>query len=181
MNRAGIITIGVMAFIIVLALSYILLRDESVLQKHSQTPAAKALLIDAPENAFTDLGGNTVSVSEHFGDIIVVTSWASWCPQCLEGFPQLGQLAQEYQDRGVVILAINRAEDKYSAERYLATVTIPEGLKIVLDPSDHYFSQSGGYAMPETIIYNKDGQEDLHQRGNLNTEEIRQHLNTLLE
>jgi thiol-disulfide isomerase/thioredoxin len=182
MKRTGaIITLAVMALVILAGVLYIIFIDESEVQKRDNTAAAQALIIDDPAQAFTDLAGNQKSVNDHFGKIIVVTSWASWCPQCLEGISALGPVADEYKDRGVVVLAINRAEDKYTAERYLSTVTVPSSVEIILDPSDHYFKASTGYAMPETIIYTKDGSIDLHQRGNVNPDEVRNSLNKLLE
>lgn len=181
MNRASVITILLMGLVVVAGLAFIFFIDESDVQKRQNTPAAQALIIDNPEESFTDKDGNAITVNEHFGKIIIVSSWASWCPQCLEGITALGNLAEEYKDRDVVVLAINRAEDKYTAERYLATVTMPSSIKIILDPSDHYFKTSTGYAMPETILYTPDGTIDLHQRGNVNAEEIKQHINMLLE
>lgn len=112
---------------------------------------------------------------------MVVTSWASWCPQCTEGIVSLGEIAESYKDRDVVVLAVNRSEDKYTAERYLSTVTLPSSVQIVLDPSDHYFSASEGYAMPETILYNEDGEVVLHQRGNVNAGEIQGAIDELLQ
>ena len=181
-NRTGIVTIFLMLIVLLAGGLYtFFFVDESEIQKRDNTPAAQALLIEDQSNSFTNLNGETVSVSDNFGKIIIVTSWASWCPQCVESLNRLGQIATDYKDKDVVVLAINRAEDRYSVERYLNTITVPQDLQIILDPSDHYFASSAGYAMPETILYTKGGQEDVHQRGDLNADEIRQHLNELLK
>jgi thiol-disulfide isomerase/thioredoxin len=182
MNKSSaIVTFFAMGLIILAGLLYIFLIDESEVQKRNNTPAAQALIIDDVTQSFTDREGTAVSVNEHFGKIILVTSWASWCPQCIEGVQALGPVADTYKDRDVVVLAVNRGEDKYTAERYLATVTLPDSIKVILDPSDHYFKTSTGYAMPETILYNEDGEIYLHQRGNVNADEIKQHIDKLLE
>lgn len=182
MNKTStIITFFAMGLVIVAGILYIFFIDESEVQKRKSTPAAEALIIDNPEQSFTDREGNAINTDEHFGKIILVSSWASWCPQCIEGIKSLGSIAEEYKDREVVVLAVNRGEDRYTAERYLATVTLPEDIKIILDPSDHYFKASAGYAMPETILYTEDGEIALQQRGNVNAEEIKQHINQLLE
>ncbi len=181
MNRAGIVTVVVMAAVIAVALLYILLRDESALQKHNETPAATALLPESEADAFTTLAGEPVSVADNFGEVIVVSSWASWCPQCSTDFPKIGEVASEFKDRGVVVYAVNRGEDKYSAERYLATVEKPEHLNFILDQSDFYFKNSAGYAMPETTVYNKKGEVVLQQRGELNLEELKNTLKELVQ
>jgi thiol-disulfide isomerase/thioredoxin len=180
-KTASVITLVVMGFVVVIGALYIYFIDESEVQKRNNTPAAQALIVEDVTQSFTDKEGNSINVNEHFGKIIVVTSWASWCPQCIEGIQALGPLADEYKERDVVVLAVNRGEDKYTAERYLATVALPESIRVVLDPSDHYFKASDGYAMPETIVYSKEGEVALQQRGNVNTQEIKNQINTLLE
>jgi thiol-disulfide isomerase/thioredoxin len=180
-KACSIITLLLMGLVVLAGSVYILFFiDESKVQKRNNTPAAQALIIDESGESFTDKEGNPVSVNENFGNIMVVTSWASWCPQCIEGVQALGSVAEKYRDRDVVVLAVNRGEDKYTAERYLATVTLPDSVKIILDPSDHYFDASAGYAMPETIVYDENGEEKVHQRGNVNTEEVEKAIEELL-
>jgi thiol-disulfide isomerase/thioredoxin len=150
-NVASVVTLVVMTLIIAGGAVYLLFFvDESEVQKRDNTPAAQALLIGEGEESFTDLSGNALSVSDYFGKVLVVTSWASWCPQCTQSLPELGTISEEYKERGVVVIAMNRAEDQYTAERFLNTITIPPSLVIILDPGDHYFGASTGYAMPET-------------------------------
>lgn len=182
MNKtSAIVTFCAMALVVIAGVLYIYFIDESEVQKRNSTPAAQALIIEDEAQSFTDKEGNPLSVSEHFGKVILVTSWASWCPQCIDGIQSLSSVAESYKEKDVVVLAVNRGEDRYTAERYLTTVTLPESITVILDPSDHYFEASTGYAMPETILYNQDGEIDLHQRGNVNVEEIKQHIDTLLE
>lgn len=176
-GKTGLITLLSMFLIIGAVLVYIIFFvDESEVQKRDKTPAAQALLQDEGEQAFTNMNDEPISVADHFGKIMVVSSWASWCPECQYTLGELSKIADEYKDRGVVVLAINRAEDRYSAERFLQTVTVSPNLKIILDPADTYFEGSAGYAMPETIVYTKDGTEALHQRGAVQVEELKHTL-----
>ncbi len=181
MSKGGMITLGVMAAVIAVVVLYIFLRDESILQKHNSTPAATALLPDNQTDSFTSLDGEPVSLAEDFGSIIVVSSWASWCPQCTGDFAKLGEVAGVFVDKDVTVYAVNRGEDKYSAERYLATIQKPDNVQFILDQSDYYFNNSGGYAMPETIVYGEDGEVVLHQRGELRVDELKDTLKKLTE
>lgn len=180
MSRSGILTLCFMAVTIAAVVLYILLRDQSVLQKHNNTPAASALLPEQTES-FTSLTGETVSLADDFGSIIVVSTWASWCPSCGADFPALGEVASEFKDKNVSVYLVNRGEDQYSAERYLSTVSKPDSVTFILDGSDYYFKNSAGYAMPETIVYNKKGDVVMQQRGALNKDELRQTLQSLTE
>ena len=180
-NRSTVVTFVVMMLIITLISSYFVFRNKSALQKRNNTSAAQALLIEEKDKSFTDLEGNPIPTNSDFGNIIVVMSWASWCPQCGNDLNELGKLSQEYKDKKISIMAVNRGEDTYSAQRFLDTVHPPSELRIVLDRSDYYFSHSDGYAMPETIIFNKDGSIALHQRGDINVAEVKQVLDDLLK
>lgn len=125
------------------------------------------------EAAFTDLSGQDIALSEDFGKITVVYSWASWCPQCVSDLPLLNELANSYTGQDdVVFVAINRAEDKYTAERFLATLPDLGSLKIVLDPTDHLFKSMEGYAMPEYVIFTKTGEEAYRGRGSLQKDSV---------
>ena len=55
----------------------------------------------------TDLDGNTVdqSVLADY-DLTMVNVWATFCTPCLSEMPELGQLQQEYQEKGVQIIGI---------------------------------------------------------------------------
>lgn len=180
-KKTGVVTVIVMVVVIVLCSFYFFLRDKSEVQKRNNTPAAAALLPEQDVQSFTDLQGKPITLASHFGTLIVVTSWASWCPQCIADLSRLGEVAQVYKDKEVVFLAVNRAEDKYTAERFLQTITLPVEVQIVLDPEDFYFKQSAGFAMPETILYGKDGTILLQQRGELRLDELKQNIDASLK
>lgn len=181
MNRAVLITLLAMLFIVAVGAAYIFFLDESEKQGRNETPAANALLITDEEKSYLDIAQNKVDLSDEFGKVMVVSSWASWCPQCAEDIARLDQVAAEFKDREVVFLAINRAENPYTAERFLNTLKKPEFVRIILDPSDHFFAANAGYAMPETIVYGENGDIISHQRGNLNTEELKKTIFEAIE
>lgn len=181
MGRSGAITMVVMLLIIVAAISYFFWRDQSALQKRNNTSAAQALLIEEEGKSFTDLSGTPVSVNDSFGKVMVVMSWASWCPQCSKDLETLGGVAQEFKDKGVTVMAINRSEDRYTAERYLSTIApLPSELKVMLDGDDYYFTHSAGYAMPETIVFDESGTIALQVHGEINKDELKSTLDKIL-
>lgn len=180
-KKSVLYTVLFMVTIIVIGIVYFLMRDESVVQKRNNTPAAQALLPEEGETSFTTLQGEPMEVAPYFGDVIVATSWASWCPQCMTDIQKLGELVEPYKDKNVTILAVNRGEDRYTAERYLQTITIPAGVEMILDSGDFYFKNTAGYAMPETIVFDPEGNIVLQQRGELRLDELRSTIDAALE
>ena len=44
----------------------------------------KHLKLRKTNHSFTDLEGNAVGLTSYVGEVIVVSSWASWCPSCVD-------------------------------------------------------------------------------------------------
>ena len=119
------------------------------------------------QSPYTDLQGDEVSLINYFGNVLVVSSWASWCPDCSTHLPLLDELAVEYADKGVQVLAINRSEPATTAERFLRTVNATSAVVLVLDPDDKFYKSVEVYAMPETIFYDTKIAISFHSRSSI--------------
>ncbi|NCN11812.1 TlpA family protein disulfide reductase [Candidatus Kaiserbacteria bacterium] len=136
------------------------------------SPAVNALTVAEGERSFTDLSGNQLSLTSHAGKVLIVNSWASWSPDSTRELKTLALLAQKYANKGVFVIAINRAEPGIVAKRFLDTIGIAEDVQLVLDPSDHYYRSIGGYTMPETVFYGVSGEITHQQHGALSLEQM---------
>jgi thiol-disulfide isomerase/thioredoxin len=124
--------------------------------------------------SLTNLSGDVVTVEDYFGEVMVINTWASWSPLSQEQLRQLSELAEEYENQPITFLAINRSEPSSTAEAYLSTVSISSDLEIVLDQEDSYYQAIEGYAMPVTIIYDRDGTIVFEANGNFSQSELKQ-------
>jgi thiol-disulfide isomerase/thioredoxin len=133
------------------------------------------------EPAFVDRRGNPVDPATLVTgeQIVIVNSWASWSPYAARELPLLSQVAVE-RGSAVRILAVNRDEPDTRMEAYLSTLGELPGIDFILDQNDYYYQQIGGFAMPETIFYDRDGNIFLHKRGELTKAEVDDYLNQLL-
>lgn len=131
------------------------------------------------EFAYTDLEGNPVSLTTFKGKPLIVNSWASWMPFSQTELPMLAKIKEERGDT-IHILAINRMEDKAVIKSFMNAFSIPNSIVFLVDPSDHYYKVTGGYAMPETIFYDEDGVIITHKRGPLTEEELRAQVEAML-
>jgi thiol-disulfide isomerase/thioredoxin len=126
-------------------------------------------------HAYTDLNGNKVQIRDYRGKPLIINSWASWTPFSRTELPLLARYAETYKDT-LTILAINRMENVGVIRSYLSTVTVSDSLTILVDPTDYFYKAVSGYAMPETLFYDEDGNLIMHIRGVL-TETV---LNNML-
>jgi len=107
----------------------------------------------AADFTLTDLNGNSYTLSQLKGKVVVVNFWATWCPPCRKEMPDLDALYNQFKDKGLVILAISDEKDdtvkKFIDEK---KYTYP----ILLDHGTvHKLYEVGG--IPKSFIYNREG------------------------
>lgn len=138
----GLISIGLMFFLI--------LRNNSAsTQDFSAVPVK--VNFPAPELTLVDLAGNTVSLKDHLGSVVLVNLWATWCPPCKEEMPTLETFYEKYKNDGFVLLSIDQEEtldvvrpfveeygltfpvwldENYQAQRVFNTMNLPSSYVI---------------------------------------------------
>ena len=149
----------------------------------SRSDAGQALLGDEAiesEYRYITLDGHSVAIREYLGRTLFINSWASWSPLSRDELIALNEIAGEYKDKNVVFIALNRKETKEQAARFLATLPDLPNLVIIIDTEDHFYNSVGGYAMPETVIYDASGELVVHERVPQTPSMIREQLNIVL-
>lgn len=65
----------------------------------------------APSFAAVDAFGESLSLEEFRGRIVVLDFWAGWCAPCVAELPTLRRVVAEFGDERVVVLGINLDRD----------------------------------------------------------------------
>ena len=179
-SRDSIITFSVIAVVLVLAGAFLVyLWHADMVTGLRDSPAGHSLGSGEGKAVYTDMSGQTINLENDLGNVLVMISWASWCPFCKNELTNLSRIGDDYRGRGVRVIAINRAEQKETAERFLKQVDVTNSLSLVLDPTDHYYHSIEGYAMPETVVYGRNGEILKHFRGEVQIEELKQVLDSI--
>lgn len=152
------------------------------LTRQTVDPKTVALFTpDAGALPYTDLAGNPLSLDQYLGSTLVVTTWASWSPFSTNDLQMLSTLSAEFADSDTVFMALNRNESPDLANRFMASIGNVPGVVIALDPTDHFYQQVGGYAMPEVIIFNQKGQITDHYRGVVDQQTLKEAIQKALD
>ena len=61
----------------------------------------------APDFSLKDLSGQTVTLEQYRGKVVLLDFWATWCPPCRMTIPMLIKLQDKYRDDGLVILGVS--------------------------------------------------------------------------
>jgi thiol-disulfide isomerase/thioredoxin len=117
--------------LLILVSALFILRDISLQSDFSTVPAE--VNYPAPELTLANLQGETVSLAEYRGQVVLVNLWATWCAPCKEEMPTLQAFHDKYADRGFTILAINDGDPTPDVEQFVEEfqLTFP----IWLDPT----------------------------------------------
>ena len=59
----------------------------------------------APDFTSQTLDGKNVKLSDFKGQVVILDFWATWCGPCMAAMPHTQEVAKQYKDQGVVVLA----------------------------------------------------------------------------
>jgi len=134
---------------------------------------------DTPNLTLKDYNGNDVNLQDIEGELVLLNSWAAWCPFCVNELPDFAAAQEEFGDR-ITIVAINREESLNRAKTYTDDLGVTDRLLFLVDPDDEFYRSIGGFAMPETLFI-KNGEVLQHKRGPLTLDQIRVIIQSFLE
>ncbi len=102
-----------------------------------------------------DLNGNWVKLSDYTGQVVLVNTWATWCPPCRAEMPDLNAFYNQHQDEGFAILAINAGE----APAVAAEFALDYGLDftVVVDPDYRVMDGFKINTYPTSILIDRKG------------------------
>lgn len=108
------------------------------------------------ENAvFTDLDGNEVSVKDFHGKFVMIDFWESWCGPCLQVFPSLHQLREEFPDQfEVLAVTVGMNEGPEDARAFAAEHDYDFNW---LYDEHGVFNRLGGQGIPFKAFVDPDG------------------------
>jgi len=65
----------------------------------------------APDFALKSIDGKTIKLSDYKGKVVIIDFWATWCPPCRKGIPDLISIQNDHK-KNVVIIGISLDAEK---------------------------------------------------------------------
>ena len=138
----------------------------------------------APSLEMSDIAGTKLNLAELKGKIVVVNFWASWCTPCLEEFPSMIKLFDEYP-KDVVILAISQDNERSDIDAFLKAFKGFEkaGIHVIHDQSKELGIAFEVDRLPESFIFGNNGKLVKKIVGSINwySEDSKLYLKGLIE
>jgi len=83
--------------------------------------------IDQPAKNFSGslLSGDVYSLNQDRGKVVLIDFWATWCPPCVAGLPELKKLYEELHPQGFEIIGISLDSEREGLEEFLEKRKVP--------------------------------------------------------
>ncbi len=156
---------------IVALLAYGLTRDPNLVE--SPLPGRPAF-----DFAAATLDGDSLSLGDLRGKVIVLNFWASWCIACIDEHAYFVEAERGYADAPFQMLGVVYQDSPENARRWMRRMG--GDWPSLLDPSSRIAIDYGVYGVPETYFISKDGQVAYKQIGPVTRPLLRQKVDSLL-
>jgi len=132
----------------------------------------------APPFRLVGLDGQTTSLADLRGKLVLVNFWASWCIPCREETPLLEATAREYKARGLRVVGVIYQDSADAARAFEASyqLTYPS----LLDPDGRTAIDYGVLAIPESFLVDAAGVMRDRQLGPFSAVELRRKVDLYL-
>ena len=129
----------------------------------------------AHDFSLAGLDGTQVALSDFRGQPVIVNFWATWCAPCRLEMPEFEQVYRDYQDQGLVILALNQAETPEMVREFFED-DLGLSFTPLLDEETEVAEAYGAVNLPSTFFVDAEGHITAIHRGILTREQIEAYL-----
>jgi peroxiredoxin len=167
-----------MGLLLVALSAYFILQNTSAQTDLTAVPVQTNL--PAPELTLTTLQGETISLTEYTGQVILVNLWATWCPPCKAEMPTLQAFHDKYKNDGFQVIAINDGDPAPDVEQFVKEyqLTFP----IWLDPT--YMATEQAFKtlnLPSSFVIDRTGTIRLRWVGEIDRKMLESYVTPIIK
>lgn len=148
-GRAGLVVMAVGIVILLISLASFL--------RPAGTKGINPPTLNSPMSNFElyDLQGRLIRLSDYREYVILINTWATWCPPCRAEMPDLNAFYQQYANEKFIILAINAGEAPSLAADFAREYELD--FPILVDLDYRVIDALKIQSYPTSIVVDRDG------------------------
>lgn len=129
---------------------------------------------------FMDYEGNTIKLEDLRGEKVYLKVWASWCPICNEGLPELEELFAKEKDFIVYSVVTPNAGGEKSIQDFKAWFSEEDypNIVVLFDENAKFTRKLGALSVPTSVYIGSDGVLIKSAPGHTSNEDIETFIET---
>lgn len=112
-SKKHIVT-GIIVVLILIGILFFKTSKSDVAQNQNIDPSPN--YGPAPEITLTTTDGQTISLSQFKGKVVILQAMASWCPSCKLQAQQIKPIYEKYKNKGLVIISLDIQPERSTLE-----------------------------------------------------------------
>lgn len=175
--------VGAGLFIAGIALLLLLTQNEGSTSAQSSSSDRSVTPMEvnfaAPELALENLDGETQSLADFEGNVVLVNNWATWCPPCKAEMPSLKKFHDAHAEQGFTVIAVEAGDgfEEVLAFAQSYDLTFP----VWLDPNGAALDAFKNGSLPNSYVIDRTGTVRLAWTGEISLAMLEKHVTPLIE
>ncbi|MGE5222963.1 MAG: TlpA family protein disulfide reductase [Omnitrophica WOR_2 bacterium] len=133
----------------------------------------------APDLQLKDIQGNTASLKDYRGKVVLVNNWATWCPPCKAEMPGLETYYQKHHGLAFTLIAIEAGEPAEEVSQFIKNYGL--SFPVWLDPGNQALDAFNNQALPNSYVIDKNGMVRLAWAGGISLDMLEKYVTPLLK
>jgi cytochrome c biogenesis protein CcmG/thiol:disulfide interchange protein DsbE len=122
-------------------------------------PAAAGQSMKAPDFTLANLRGKDVTLSDMLKEgPVLLDFWATWCKPCVKAFPDLQDLYEKYEERGLRVVTVSVDSPKSQARVAPLINSKKYTFEVLLDTQGRVAKRYNVMALPRTLLISPTGE-----------------------
>jgi peroxiredoxin len=132
----------------------------------------------APELSLQNINGETESLSDFRGNVVLVNNWATWCPPCKAEMPTLAAYHNEHASEGFTVVAIEAGEQLEEVAQFASDYSLK--FPVWLDPDGLSLKAFGNGNLPNSYVIDRSGTVRYAWTGEISRDMLEKYVTPLL-
>ena len=134
----------------------------------------------APDFTLEGADGESITLSDFRGKVVLLNFWATWCTPCRIEIPWFVDMEREFKDEGFAVIGVSMDEDGWDAVKPFMN-DLKVNYRMVLGTEELAQLYSGVQALPTSFIIDRDGRIATTHAGIVSRKTFEEEIRALLD
>ena len=132
----------------------------------------------APELSLQNINGETQSLADFQGNVVLINNWATWCPPCKAEMPTLVAYHNEHNADGFSVIAVEAGEPLDLVSQFANSFKM--SFPVWLDPNGDSLRAFGNGTLPNSYVIDRTGTVRYAWTGEISKEMLEKYVTPLI-